>query len=123
MESAQISIKQELFEKLILSHNENLDRINGVNQQNEQIAKINLHKDKLSDLDQNNKIEEEAIYNDLLIAGINEELEHQEECMRQYIELNEKYENPFDEKVEEKYKIEIQEIIKQLENEDPEHPS
>jgi len=115
--------QKELFEKLILSHKENLDRINGVKKQNTQVDKINFHKDKISERNQNNKIEEEAIYNELLITGISEELDHQEECLRQYIELNEKYENPFDEKVEEKYKIQIKEIIQQLEEEDPNHPS
>ena len=78
-----------------------------------------LHKEKLSELDQNTTIEEKAIYNQLLISGIAEELEHQEECMRQYIELNEKYDKPHDEKLEEKFKIGIKEIIKQLEIEDP----
>jgi hypothetical protein len=113
--------QKELFEKLILSHKENLDRINGSQKQSSQIEKINLHKDKISERSQNNKMEEEAIYNELLITGISEELDHQEECLRQYTELNEKYENPFDEKVEEKYKLQIKEIIKQLEEEDPNH--
>lgn len=111
--------QKELFERLIESHKENLDRVNGVQNQGKQVLKLNKHKNKLSKLGEDSKIEEQAIYNDLIIEGINEELDHQEECLRQYIQLNQKYDNPFDEQIEEKFKVEIQEIINQLENEDP----
>ena len=114
-----LTTQQDLFEKLIISHKENLERINGVKNEGKQSQKNMLHKEKLSELDQNTTIEEKAIYNQLLISGIAEELEHQEECMRQYIELNEKYDKPHEEKLEEKFKIGIKEIIKQLEIEDP----
>ena len=112
-----LSTQQELFETLIISHKENLDRLNGVKKHSSQSKKIKIHEEKISEMNQNTSIEEKAIYNELLISGISEELEHQEECMRQYIALNEKYDNPFDEKNEEKYKIQIKEIIKQLEEE------
>ena len=114
-----LTTQQDLFGKLIMSHKENLERINGVKIKGKQSKKNKLHKEKLSELRQNTTIEEKAIYNELLISGITEEMEHQEECMRQYIELSEKYDNPSDEQVEEKFKIEIKEIIKQLEVEDP----
>ena len=113
-----LSTQQELFEKLIHSHKENLDRLNGIKKHSSQSEKLKIHEEKISEMTQNTSLEEKAIYNELLIGGINDELEHQEECMRQYIALNEKYDNPFDEKIEEKYKIQIKEIIKQLEDED-----
>lgn len=107
--------QKAFFERLIVSHKENLDRVLGVNKIGGQMEKVLLHKEKLSSLNENNKLEEKAIYNELIIKDINSELEHQEECMRQYISLNEKYENPEDGGVDEKIKVEIEEIIKQLE--------
>ena len=65
-----------------------------------------------------NTLEQKAIYNELILTDIQDALAHQEECLRQYSELNEKYSNPFDENVGEKYKIEILEIIQQLDSED-----
>jgi hypothetical protein len=115
-------MQQELFEKLIVSHKENLDRISGVKNQNAQVKKVSLHKNKLAELDGENKLEEQAIYNELMITDIQEELEHQEECLRQYIELNQKYENPFDQNVEKKFEQQIKIIINQLEKEDPINP-
>lgn len=117
-----IITQQELFEKLIISHKENLDRISGVKNQNTQVKKVSLHELKLAELDSKNKLEEQAIYNELMVNDIREELEHQEECLRQYIELNQKYENPFDQDVEKKFEDQIKIIINQLEKEDPLNP-
>lgn len=117
-----ILTQQTLFEKLILSHQENLGRISGVKNQNSQVKKVSLHKDKLATLEGDNKLEKQAIYNELIISDIKEELEHQEECLRQYIELNQQYENPFDQDVEKKFEHQIKVIISQLEKEDPTNP-
>jgi hypothetical protein len=117
-----ILTQQALFEKLILSHQENLGRISGVKNQNNQVKKVSLHKDKLAKLEGENKLEKQAIYNELIINNISEELEHQEECLRQYIELNQKYENPFDQDIEKKFEDQIKIIISQLEKEDPTNP-
>lgn len=117
-----IITQQELFEKLILSHKENLDRISGVKNQNTQVKKVSLHQSKLAELDGENKLEEQAIYNELMVNDIREELEHQEECLRQYIELNQKYENPIDQNLEKKLEHQIKIIISQLEKEDPIQP-
>jgi hypothetical protein len=111
--------QQTLFEKLIISHKENLERISGVKNQNAQVKKVSLHQSKLAELNGENKLEEQAIYNELMINDISEELEHQEECLRQYIELNQKYENPFAPDVEKKFEHQIKIIISQLEKEDP----
>lgn len=118
-----IRTQEELFEKLMTSHKENLDRIYGVKNQNTQVKKVSLHQDKLAELEGENKLEKQAIYNKLLINDIQEELEHQEECLRQYIELNQKYENPFDKEVEQKFKNQIKIIISELEKEDPINPT
>lgn len=117
-----IVTQQELFEKLIASHKENLGRISGVKDQNNQVKKVSLHQLKLDQLNGENRLEEQAIYNKLMINGIQEELEHQEECLRQYIELNQQYENPFDQEIEKKFEHQIKIIINQLEKEDPTNP-
>jgi hypothetical protein len=111
--------QQDLFEKLIISHKENLNRISGVKNQNAQVKKVSLHESKLAELEGENKLEEQAIYNELIVNDIREELEHQEECLRQYIELNQQYENPFDQNVEKKFEHQIKIIISQLEKDDP----
>jgi len=54
-------------------------------------------------LDGENKLEEQAIYNELMINNIHEELEHQEECLRQYIDLNQQYENPSNQNIEKNF--------------------
>ena len=118
-----LTTQKELFERLIHSHQENLQRINGLKKQEGQLDKIEQHRANLNALETNDKLESKAIHNELLITGINEELEHQEECLRQYIELNKKYGNNNNEQVEEKFKIEIQKIIHQLEAEDPNLPT
>lgn len=110
-----ITTQQELFKQLIISHKENIDRISGVKDQNIQVKKVSLHKNKLAELEGKNKLEEQAIYNQLMVNDIREELEHQEECLRQYIELNKKYENPFEQDVEKKFEQQIKIIIDQLE--------
>lgn len=122
MHISLILTQQALFEKLIVSHKENLNRISGVKKQNTQVKKVSLHQDKLATLEGENKLEERAIYNELIINDIREELEHQEECLRQYIELNYQYENPSDQNVEKKFEQQIKIIISQLEKEDPINP-
>ncbi|BDS13543.1 hypothetical protein [Aureispira anguillae] len=111
--------QQELFEKLIESHQENLNRILGVKTQSNQVKKITQHHHKLSQLNEDNQLETKAIYNEMLIQDISEELAHQEECLRQYIALNKQYDHPSDQQTEEKLRIQIKMIINQLEEEDP----
>lgn len=117
-----ILTQQELFEKLILSHKENLERISGVKTQNSQAKKVSLHENKLAELEGNNQLEKQAIYNKLLINDIEEELTHQEECLRQYIQLSQLHDDPFDQDVEKKFEQQIKTIISQLEKEDPTNP-
>jgi len=117
-----IITQQDLFEQLIISHKENMNRISGVKNQNTQIKKVSLHENKLAELEGKNKLEEQAIYNELMVNAIREELEHQEECLRQYIELNKKFETPFDQDVEKKFEQQIKIIISQLEKEAPNTP-
>jgi hypothetical protein len=110
-----LSTQQELFKKMITSNLENLDRIKGIKREKPQSEKIRIHEKKLTQLHANNSLEQKAIYNELILNDIQDELAHQEECLRQYSELNQKYSNPFDENLGKKYKIEILEIIQQLE--------
>ncbi len=113
--------QRDLFLQLINSHQENIDRINGVKNQEGQWGKVVEHEQKLENINQDSKIEEKAIYNELLLNEINEELEYQEECLKQYALLNNKYQKAIEDDLVEKYKIELKEIIGQLENKDPLH--
>lgn len=110
--------QKSLFEKMIENNQENLDKIKGVKKESTQSEKIKIHEQKISQLHADTDIEKKAIYNELIFEDIKEELEHQKECLRQYTELNQKYQNPFDESVNDQYKIEIMEIIHQLKSED-----
>ena len=110
--------QKELFQKMIESNLENLDRIKGIKKENTQSEKIKIHEKKLLQMNADNILEQKAIYNELILTDIQDALAHQEECLSQYSELNEKYSNPFDENVGEKYKIEILEIIHQLDSDD-----
>jgi len=115
-----IGTQKELFSRLIESHQENLDRINGIHSKDTQRSKLTIHKSQLNQHNRNNKLEESAIYNQLLLTGIQEELEHQDECLRQYHSLQEKYQIPNFNPQDKAYQIALQTLIEKLELEDPE---
>ncbi|MGH1337504.1 MAG: hypothetical protein ACRBFS_15380 [Aureispira sp.] len=111
--------QQEIFKQLLTSHQENLARLAGIQEQEGQWNKINNHQEKLAQLKGEQQLEEQAIYSQLLLEGIAEELEHQEECMRQYIDLSNTYQRPLDQVLDENYQQELQHLLTQLELEDP----
>ena len=114
--------QQEIFKQLLSSHQENLARLAGIKEQEGQLGKINNHQEKLAQLKGKDQSEEQAIYGKLLLEGIAEELEHQEECMRQYIDLSKTYQRPLDQVLDENYQQELQHLLTQLELEDPSQP-
>lgn len=111
-----------IFEQLINSHKENLDRLSGVEQQGAQAQKIARLQEKLAILKGNDPTEERAIYNQLLLGEIEEEVQYQEACMRQYIELAQTYQRPIDQPLDLQYQKQLQQLLHQLESEDPSHP-
>lgn len=114
--------QRNIFEQLIQSHQENLNRLTGVTQQSTQIKKIADHQAALSDLKDQNHTEEGAIYNQLILQEIEEEVSYQEECLRQYINLSQTYPNPLDQPLDTNYQHHLQQLLQRLESEDPSQP-
>jgi hypothetical protein len=114
--------QQEIFEQLLHSHQENLTRLSGLQDQEGQLGKINDHQEKLAALQGQQELEEKAIYEELLLESIAEELTHQEECMRQYIALSDTYQRPLDQSIDQKYQEQLKKLLTQLELEDPLNP-
>lgn len=114
-----LSTQRAIFQQLLVSHQENLARLSGIAEKEGQLGKINSHQGKLAKLKGEQKIEEQAIYGQLLLEGIADELDHQEECMRQYIQLSDTYQRPLDQVLDEHYQQELNHLLTQLELEDP----
>ncbi len=115
--------QRTIFEQLIHSHQENLNRLTGVSQQTTQAQKIADHRAALSDLKEKDRTEEGAIYNQLLLQEIEEEVDYQEECLRQYIDLAQTYQNPLDQHLDTEYQYHLEELLQRLESEDPSQPN
>lgn len=113
--------QRELFNRMIHSHQENIQRLNGINKQHEQSKKISQHRQKIANLNANQQLEEKAIYNELLLKGIEEELEHQDLCIQEYQALKIKFDtDEHTPATEEAFKIKLQSIIESVELKDPE---
>ncbi|MCP4438667.1 MAG: hypothetical protein GY810_06955 [Aureispira sp.] len=111
--------KISFFQKLIASHRENLERIDGLTGQNKHIQKLNHYQAKLDELTGKTDIERNAIYNEYLLKEIHEELTFQEECFKQYQALDLEYNKPIDQALDNSFKIKIKDIINRLEEQDP----
>lgn len=111
--------KIELFRRLQKSHLENLNRINGIHKQNEQLLKLKKHKGKIAAMEERTDIEVSALKNEALLEDIERELEFQSQCLEQYSELSEKYNQPTDKHIDKDFKHKIQGLIDSLEDEDP----
>jgi hypothetical protein len=117
-----LSTQQEIFKQLLHTHQENLARLSGITEQQGQLGKINSHQEKLAHLKGEQQLEEKAIYGELLLKDIAEELDHQEECMRQYMELSDTYQRPLNQVLDENYQQKLEQLLAQLELEDPSQP-
>lgn len=117
-----LGTQQEIFRQLLHSHQENLARLSGIHEQQGQLGKINSHQEKLAHLKGEQQLETKAIYGELLLKDIAEELEHQEECMRQYIELSDNYQRPLEQVLDENYQQKLKQLLTQLELDDPSQP-
>lgn len=118
-----LGTQQEIFKQLLHSHQENLARLSGITKQQGQLGKINSHQEKLAHMKGEQQLEEKAIYGELLLKDIAEELDHQEECMRQYMELSDTYQRPLDQVLDENYQQKLEHLLTQLELEDPSQPN
>lgn len=78
----------KMFEDLIKQHNDNLNRLNNIQKGDSLMLKLKKHEEKLSENNSINNIEKEAIYNKLVLQEIDDELDYQAECLKQYAELN-----------------------------------
>ncbi|MCH2046246.1 MAG: hypothetical protein MK212_19180 [Saprospiraceae bacterium] len=85
--------KRVLFERIIQSHHENLNRLEGVNQQDAQLDKLERYQKELDNrLDKTIRVEEQALRSRHLLENIQAELEHQEAYFKEYLKLNERFE-------------------------------
>lgn len=111
-----------IFEQLIQSHQENLNRLTGVVQQSTQIKKITDHQAALSNLKDQNRTEESTIYNQLIFQEIEEEVSYQEECLRQYVNLAQTYQQPLNQPLNIDYQHHLEQLLQRLDSEDPPPP-
>ncbi len=110
--------KVELFRRLQSSHNENLNKINGIHKQNEQLQKIKKHKSKIAELEDRTDIEVNALKNESILEDIERELEYQALCLQQFSQLTEKYDQPLNSHINKDLKNEIKNLIDKIEDED-----
>lgn len=112
-----LETQQQLFEKLIVSHQENLECIEQPEKINPTIEKLNKHKDYLKQqTNTTNEVEKQAIYNQLLLEQIAEEVQYQVDCVEQYNKLKDTYESTSNNSG---FKIELEQMMKQVEAKDP----
>lgn len=85
--------KRALFERLLHSHHRNLNRLKGESQRDEQLEKLERFQKELDNrLDQNVKVEEQALRGEQLLESIQAKLAHQEACLVEYTKLNAAFE-------------------------------
>lgn len=75
------------FKRLQISYQENVDRLQGVLDEDERLQTLKKHKDFLEQGKTKEKFDEKLIYSALQLQTIQEELEHQEACLAEYIKL------------------------------------
>lgn len=111
--------KIEMFSRLIASHQENLNRILGIQQQHEQLEKLKKHKNNIFQIEENTELEAKALKNVALLEDIERELTYQAECLEQYAKLTSELDQPLDKNIDKQLKFKIDTIISKLEEEDP----
>jgi hypothetical protein len=110
--------KIELFRRLIESHNENLNRINGIHKQHEQLQKLKLHKGKIAELDERTDIDIDALKNEAILEDIERELDFQNQCLSQFSKLSSELDQPFSSQIKIELKEKIKYLIEKIEDED-----
>jgi hypothetical protein len=110
--------KIELFQKLQVSHKEQLAKIDGIQQQHEHWQKLQEHREKLDALSKNTDIELQSLRHETLMEEIERELDFQQECLKQYQDLYEDLGEKLDKNTVGNIKINIQNIIDQIDSEE-----
>lgn len=111
--------KVEMFRRLINSHQENLNRIHGIQEQHEQLEKLKRHKKNISKIEENVDLEAKALKNQALLEDIERELTYQSECLEQYAKISTEFDQSLNKNIDISFKYKIQDIINKLEEEDP----
>jgi hypothetical protein len=86
-----LQTQQQLFESLIESHQQNLETIENPEKINLTTAKLEKHQQYLHQQNTVNEVEERAIYNEILLEQIAEEVQYQIDMVEQYNDLNANY--------------------------------
>lgn len=111
--------KIELCRKLKTSHQDNLARLDKMSNENSQLSKIKEHENRLQDSNSAiHRIERDSIYQGLQLGEIEEELSYQEECLRQYKALNEKYSLTPESLIPAQLQQELKRLMEHIEDED-----
>lgn len=111
--------KIEVCQRLRISHQENMERLTGIHEQNEQWRRIREHQERLAASDDTyQRLEKDAILNQLKLEEIGEEVDFQEECLRQYTILNSQYSLSAEDLVPEQLQQELKQLLEKLEEKD-----
>ncbi len=107
------------FEQLVASHQQNLDRLAGKEESQQWQQKVAAHQARLQQEKVLTEAEQKAIYSELLLEQIQEEVDYQEEYVQQYHLLLQQQNTALPTEAKQRLKIEIETLIEQLENKDP----
>ena len=113
--------KWALFQKLLASHRQNLDRLAGLDNLNDLWHQLQEHRERLAQLDNKRQIDLDTkqLQQAELVARIEDEVNFQEECFNQYVALNNAYNTATELSVYQTFRIEIEQLIGKLEDKDP----
>lgn len=108
--------QRTFLQKLLKGHVSNLQRVEGTVRQSEHHELLNSIEEKIAIQSQDQTNDEQIFYNDMILKEIEEELDHKDECLKQYKILVEDLSHPSveDEPVVEK----IVELTQQLDDPD-----
>jgi len=97
------------FKRLQISHQENVDRLQGVLDEDEKLKTLQKHKSFLEEGKSKEEFDQKLIYSALQLQTIQEELEHQEACLAEYIKLQRELSDN-----ENKFRTEIERLTKDV---------
>lgn len=106
--------KIKLFQKLQVTHKEQLAKIDNIQAQERHWQKLKEHQKKLDALSKNTDIEVQSLRHQALLEEIERELEFQQDCLDAYQKLSDKFSPDLDESTTSNIKINIQNIIDQI---------
>lgn len=117
-----LEIQQQLFKNLISSHQQNLEQIEQPEKISPITEKLKKHQDYLKQqTTATNTVEQQAIYNQLLLEQIAEEVQYQVDYIEQYRQLKEAHDSTTSgqEEAAPSFKIKLEEMMEQIEAKHP----